>query len=257
MSLYLLISFLGFLLGLLVIFFSQWLTGYLECQEKLFIKQVLDENQTLDSKNIFNKTEVQSLNKNNDLEISFSLRNFFNEALNYRFFLLPILSSILSLFIFYIFGSSIHFVIWLFFILILLVLAVIDLKIYLLPDLITLPLMWLGVVIQLTSSTQTVGLENSIYGIIFGYVPLWAISNIYFAIRSHDGLGGGDLKLFAAIGAWMGPLVLPVIVLLASIFVIMFHLFNFFMFKKISFNKQYPFGPWIIFATLLLFFKYL
>ena len=80
----------------------------------------------------------------------------------------------------------------------LLALAFIDARIKMLPDALTLPLLWLGLLIQLFPETRTVGLELSVIGVLAGYVPLWLFSQAYRLIRKRQGLGMGDLKLLAA-----------------------------------------------------------
>jgi prepilin signal peptidase PulO-like enzyme (type II secretory pathway) len=80
----------------------------------------------------------------------------------------------------------------------LVVLAFVDARTKLLPDALTLPLLWLGILIQLFPETRTIGLELSVIGTVAGYLPLWLLAQAYRFIRGRDGLGMGDLKLLAS-----------------------------------------------------------
>ncbi|WP_443114687.1 prepilin peptidase [Herbaspirillum seropedicae] len=93
-------------------------------------------------------------------------------------------------------------------------LAFIDAQTMLLPDDLTLPLMWLGLLVNLTH--RLVPLQDAVLGAAAGYGVLWLIFWLFKLITGKDGLGYGDFKLMAALGAWLGWQALPVILLLAS-----------------------------------------
>lgn len=97
----------------------------------------------------------------------------------------------------------------------LVVLAFIDLDTQLLPDDLTLPLMWVGIVASALGWTP-VPLSASVGGAVAGYLSLWAVFHAYRLIRGKEGMGAGDFKLLAALGAWMGWQLIPSIILLAS-----------------------------------------
>lgn len=134
-------------------------------------------------------------------------------------------------------------------------LAVIDARTKLLPDALTLPLMWLGIAMQLFPETHTIGLSASIWGVIAGYVPLWVLAHLYRLLRGRDGLGFGDLKLLAAMGAWSGALILPSVVFLASLLALVGVLLTRLMRKTSAdssdWQAEFPFGPWIIAAYMI------
>ena len=131
----------------------------------------------------------------------------------------------------------------------LIILAVVDYKTKLLPDVLTLPLLWLGLVIQLFPETRTVGLDLSVIGAVAGYLPLWLLAQIYRLVRGRDGLGMGDLKLLAAMGAWSGPLLLPYVLVLAVFLAIaVFVLERVVRQPTYGFHEERPFGPSIIAA---------
>jgi prepilin signal peptidase PulO-like enzyme (type II secretory pathway) len=134
----------------------------------------------------------------------------------------------------------------------LVVLALVDSRTKLLPDVLTMPLLWLGIVIQLFPETRTVGLELSIIGAVAGYLPLWLLAQAYRFIRGRDGLGMGDLKLLAAMGAWSGPFVLPQVLLLAALLaIVVFVLERVFRRTSAGFHDERPFGPAIVAAYFI------
>ncbi len=92
--------------------------------------------------------------------------------------------------------------------------AGIDLRTQLLPDSLTLPLLWLGLLVSLVP--LFVDAHGAVLGAVTGYLALWAVYWLFKLATGKEGMGYGDFKLFAAAGAWMGPLaLLPVIILAA------------------------------------------
>ena len=94
-------------------------------------------------------------------------------------------------------------------------LAFIDLDTTLLPDDLTLPLMWAGIV-SAALGWIPVTLAASVGGAVAGYLSLWFVFHAYRLIRGKEGMGAGDFKLLAALGAWLGWQAIPSIVLLSS-----------------------------------------
>ncbi|TXH04420.1 MAG: prepilin peptidase [Nevskiaceae bacterium] len=97
----------------------------------------------------------------------------------------------------------------------LLTLAVIDLRTQLLPDDITLPLLWLGLGLSMWSVFA--GTQDALIGAMAGYLSLWTVFQLFRLITGKEGMGYGDFKLFAALGAWLGWQSLPLIILLSSV----------------------------------------
>ncbi|MEH6590102.1 MAG: A24 family peptidase [Halioglobus sp.] len=97
----------------------------------------------------------------------------------------------------------------------LITLSMIDFDHKLLPDDITLPLMWLGILFNLGSTY--VSLQDSILGAMFGYLSLWSVFWLFKLVTGKEGMGYGDFKLLAALGAWMGWQAIPLIILLSSV----------------------------------------
>lgn len=97
----------------------------------------------------------------------------------------------------------------------LIALAGIDVRTQLLPDQITLPLLWVGLLISLVP--LFVASQASIVGATIGYLSLWSVYWLFKLITGKEGMGYGDFKLLAALGAWMGPWALLPIVLISSL----------------------------------------
>ncbi|HEX4855662.1 MAG TPA: A24 family peptidase [Limnobacter sp.] len=129
----------------------------------------------------------------------------------------------------------------------LLVLAVIDLDTYLLPDSITLPLLWAGLLFNLF--TGYTALASAVGGAALGYVVLWLIYQLFKLATGKEGMGYGDFKLLAAIGAWLGAVSLFSVVLFASVSGIVFGL----IIQTIRGKKKtdaFPFGPCLVMGAL-------
>ena len=94
-------------------------------------------------------------------------------------------------------------------------LTLIDADTMLLPDSVTLSLMWLGLLVNLTPYGFA-GLRDALIGTVAGYLAFWSIAAIFRLLRGIEGMGGGDFKLLAALGAWFGWQALVPIVLLAA-----------------------------------------
>jgi leader peptidase (prepilin peptidase)/N-methyltransferase len=124
----------------------------------------------------------------------------------------------------------------------LIVMAGVDIDHQLLPDNLTLPLLWGGIVFSIWG-THT-DLSSSVIGAIAGYLVLWLIYHLFRLLTGKEGMGYGDFKLLAALGAWMGWQMLPLIVLLSSVVgaVVGLALIGTGRLKR---DKPMPFGPFI------------
>ncbi|MGI9247066.1 MAG: prepilin peptidase, partial [Steroidobacteraceae bacterium] len=103
----------------------------------------------------------------------------------------------------------------------LLTLSVIDLDHTLLPDAITLPLLWVGLLLSLAwhpalTPPLPVDPASAITGAVAGYLSLWSVYWLFKLATGKEGMGYGDFKLFAALGAWMGWQMLPLVLLLSA-----------------------------------------
>jgi leader peptidase (prepilin peptidase) / N-methyltransferase len=132
----------------------------------------------------------------------------------------------------------------------LIVLAVIDLRTQLLPDQLTLSLLWLGLV--LSAVPLFVGSTASILGAIFGYMSLWCVYWLFKLTTGKEGMGYGDFKLLCALGAWMGPAALLPIVLVSSLVGAVIG-GAFLLIARRERSTTIPFGPFIAGAGWLWF----
>lgn len=94
--------------------------------------------------------------------------------------------------------------------------SAIDLEHLLLPDAITLPLLWAGLLFNLAATY--VPLYEAVVGAVVGYLALWLVYHGFRLLTGKEGLGRGDFKLLAALGAWLGWRMLPLVVLAAAVF---------------------------------------
>jgi leader peptidase (prepilin peptidase) / N-methyltransferase len=127
-------------------------------------------------------------------------------------------------------------------------LTFIDLDTQLLPDIITLPLMWLGLLLNLKGVFVTI--ESAVIGAVAGYLILWSIYWLFKLVTGKEGMGYGDFKLLAALGAWFGWQVLPMIILLSSV-VGLVAAVGLMLFKNHQRSQPIPFGPYLAGAGLL------
>ena len=97
----------------------------------------------------------------------------------------------------------------------LIALTFIDADTQYLPDQLTLPLVWLGLLANYAGGL--VSLQQAVLGAVCGYMSLWLLNFVHKLLRGFDGMGAGDFKLLAALGAWLGATVLPVIVFVAAL----------------------------------------
>lgn len=127
----------------------------------------------------------------------------------------------------------------------LIALTMIDLDHMLLPDQITLPFLWLGLIINLNG--LIVPIENAVIGAIAGYMSLFSIFWLFKLITGKEGMGHGDFKLVALFGAWMGWQLLPLLILMAS-FVGAVIGISLMLFKNHQRDQAIPFGPYLAIA---------
>ena len=130
----------------------------------------------------------------------------------------------------------------------LLALTFIDLDTQLLPDDLTLPLLWAGLFVNLFG--LFVPLPEALVGAIAGYVSLWSVYWAFKLIRGKEGMGYGDFKLLAALGAWMGWKALPAIVLLSSAVGAVIGI-ALVLIKRRDHQQPLPFGPYLAAAGMI------
>ena len=134
-----------------------------------------------------------------------------------------------------------------------LALALIDWDTTLLPDVITLPLLWAGLILAALRWTP-LPLPQALWGAVAGYVSLWTVTQLFKLATGRVGMGNGDFKLFAALGAWFGWQALVPIVLMASVIGAIIGIALKFA-SRLREGGYVPFGPFLAGAglTALLF----
>ncbi len=171
--------------------------------------------------------------------------------ISHRYWLVELLTALVSVLVVYHFGWSYNSLGGVLLTWFLVAIALIDFDTMLIPDQMSLPLMWLG----LFASLWGVFVEpaSAIKGALFGYLILWSIFHLFKLITGKEGMGYGDFKLLAAGGAWLGMKSVLVIVVMSSFAgAVLGSLFL--MLNKNKENKAIPFGPYLamgIFITML------
>jgi leader peptidase (prepilin peptidase)/N-methyltransferase len=132
-------------------------------------------------------------------------------------------------------------------------LTFIDFDTQLLPDNLTLPLLWAGLLANVLGFVPGVSLRDAVVGAIAGYLVLWAVYWLFKLIRGKEGMGYGDFKLLAALGAWLGWQMLPLIVLLSSVVGAVIGL-SLVAFKGRDHQIPLAFGPYLAIAGVIALF---
>ena len=153
-----------------------------------------------------------------------------------------------SLIIAWHFGPTLEAVFGLIFTWTLIALTGIDFDTQLLPDRLTYPLIGLGLAVN--SYALYVSPTQAIWGALLGFLSLWSVATLYKILRNREGMGAGDFKLLAALGAWMGPSQLPVIILLSSI---VGAIIGIILLKVRKEDKPFAFGPYLAIAGWIAF----
>ena len=136
---------------------------------------------------------------------------------------------------------------------VLLTLSLIDLDTQMLPDSMTLPLLWLGLLFNLWGVFAP--LPDAVIGAMAGYLSLWSIYWLFRLVTGKEGMGYGDFKLLGALGAWFGWTALPAIILLSSVVGAVVGI-SMIVFARHERSVPIPFGPYLAGAGLLaLYFR--
>ncbi len=169
-------------------------------------------------------------------------------AISWRYPLTEAATALLSILVAYRFGFTWQTLAALIFTWSLIALTLIDFAEQLLPYDITSPLLWLGLLIN--SQSLFVSLSDALYGAIAGYLFLWSVYWIFKLLTHKEGMGYGDFKLLAMLGAWLGWQILPIIILLSSIVGVIVGL-SLIASKRLQRDQPIPFGPYLAMAGWL------
>lgn len=137
-------------------------------------------------------------------------------AIPWRYPLVEIANACLWMVCIWHFGQGAAAWVWAIWSSLLFALCLIDADTMLLPDDLTLPLLWGGLLASMYGWTE-VPLRDAVWGSVAGYSVLWGMHQLFVVVTGKEGMGGGDFKLLAALGAWLGWAALPVLVVLACV----------------------------------------
>ena len=165
-----------------------------------------------------------------------------------RYLLIELLGAMLPLMIVWRLGLNIPAVAFLLFSYTTLALSVLDARHYLLPDKVVLSLLWAGLLVNVNGIF--VSLESAVIGSALGYGVLWLFCTVFSAVTGKQGMGQGDWKLLAAIGAWFGWQSLSGVVLVASVSGLVFALVAKVVQRR-ALTKPLPFGPFLALGAWL------
>lgn len=166
-----------------------------------------------------------------------------------RYPLVEAATGLLSLLVAWVMGPSVATLAALGLVWVLIALTLIDADTQLLPDQLTLPLTWAGILMAL-SGYWPVSLQDSVLGAVFGYLSLWSVFHLFRLLTGKHGMGAGDFKLLAALGAWMGWQVLPLIIVLSSLVGAVVGLLAIAL-SKMGARAPMAFGPYLAGAGLI------
>ncbi len=164
--------------------------------------------------------------------------------------LVETVTAILSVFVAWHFGATAQTMAALILTWSLVALTMIDAQKQILPDNITQPLLWLGIIVNIPKLFTSI--ESSVTGAIAGYLILWFIYHLFRILTGKEGMGYGDFKLLAALGAWMGWEMLPLIIVLSSVVGAIIGI-AMIVFRKHDKGVPIPFGPYLAIAGWIAF----
>jgi leader peptidase (prepilin peptidase)/N-methyltransferase len=174
-----------------------------------------------------------------------------HKNISLRYPLIELLTGLLFVFTSYQLGTSIFtFYAWIL-IALLIALTFIDIDTHLLPDHLTISLLWLGLTININGGF--VDLKSAVMGAVIGYLILWSIFWLFKILTGKEGMGYGDFKLLSALGAWMGWQSLLPIVIISSMIGSVIGIFLILL-KINQKSSALPFGPFLSIAGLVVFF---
>lgn len=167
--------------------------------------------------------------------------------ISFRYPLVEILTAFLSVLTLWVLGPSVVGCVALLFVWTMIALTFIDLDHQILPDGLTLPLLWLGLLFNL--GDFFVPIQSAVLGAILGYMSLFTVYWVFKALTGKEGMGFGDFKLLAAIGAWVGWQQLLVVILISALFGTVVGV-SLILSKRLERGTPMPFGPFLALAGI-------
>lgn len=129
-------------------------------------------------------------------------------------------------------------------------LAYIDWRTFRLPNIITLPMIFMGIAFNVISETRFTNPSSALLGACLGFGSLWILNSAYRLLKGRNGIGMGDAKLLAALGAWLGWSTLPSILLIASLSGLVGGII-WLKWRNFQLQQAFPFGPFIVIAGII------
>ena len=180
-----------------------------------------------------------------------------NKPISFQYVIVELISAISFISIYSIYGSSLTTLLLCILSLGFIIIFFIDLEHFIIPDVVTFPLMVLGFIKSFDPNLNSIfpNYLNSLIGGLLGYGIIWSIIYFYKQVRKKEGMGLGDAKLFGVVGFWFGWLAIPFIIFLSSIIALLSVVPSLLKNSR-TMSSQIPFGPYIIIGTLIyLFFE--
>jgi len=176
--------------------------------------------------------------------------------ISFQYFIVELLSAISFVLIFHIYGVTITTLLLLILSIFFIIIFFIDLKHYIIPNVLVFPLMFIGFLKSFDPNlNETIfpNYINSLIGGLFGYSIIWLIIFFYKKVRKKEGMGLGDAKLLAALGFWFGWVCIPFTIFFSSVIALIVVTPSLIK-KKKDMTTQIPFGPYIIIGCVIYVF---
>ena len=173
--------------------------------------------------------------------------------IDFQYFFVELLSALIFCIVYFVYGLSVTTLLFIILSIFFIIIFFIDLKHFIIPDELSFPLMFIGLLKSFYPNLDQElfpNLINSLIGGILGYVIIWVIIFLYKKIKNKEGMGLGDAKLLSAIGFWFGWVSVPLIIFFSSVIALLYvapTLIN----KTKSLTTEIPFGPYLIIGTLV------
>ena len=174
------------------------------------------------------------------------------KSISFQYVVVELLNIISFALIYLLFGISLTTLLLFILSLSFIIIFFIDLKHFIIPNIITFPMMALGFVKSFDPNLNPIfpNYVNSLIGGIFGYGIIWSIIFFYKQIKKKEGMGLGDAKLFGVIGLWFGLKAIPFVIFISSAIALISAIPDLIK-KSKKLSSQIPFGPYIIIGTLI------
>jgi len=176
-----------------------------------------------------------------------------NSSIDLQYFIVELIGSISFVAIYHFFGVTLTTLLLLILSVIFIIIFFIDLKHFIIPNVLTFTLMFVGFIKSFDPNLNKAifpNYINSLIGGVFGYLIIWLIIYFYKKVRKKEGMGLGDAKLLSAIGFWFGWLSIPFTIFISSLVALIFVIPSI-LNKSRRMTSQIPFGPYIIVGCII------